>query len=129
MRDEENRSRPFAKKLRAKMPKAEVLLWMRFKEANKRGYNFRRQHPIGPYIADFACALAKLAIELDGATHSSDSEIRRDAKRDAYMKTRGWRVLRITNADLYADLDMAVEYVLSHLPPPARDVRRAPPPP
>jgi very-short-patch-repair endonuclease len=121
MRAEESRSRPFAKKLRVKMTKAEVLLWTRFKEANRHGYNFRRQHPIGPYIADFACALAKLAIEVDGTTHSSDEEIRYDAQRGAYLKARGWRVLRVTNVDVYADLDGTVEFVLSHLPPPSRD--------
>jgi very-short-patch-repair endonuclease len=121
MRAEERRSRPFAKKLRAKMPKAEVLLWTRFKEANRHGHNFRRQHPIGPYIVDFACALARLAIEVDGATHSSNSEIRRDARRDADLKARGWRVLRITNVDVYADLDAVVEFVLAQIPPPSRD--------
>ena len=129
MRAEEIRSRLFAKKLRAKMTKAEVLLWTRFKEANRHGYNFRRQHPVGPYIVDFACALERLAIEIDGATHSSDDEIRHDAQRDAYLKARGWRVLRIANVDVYADLDAAVEFVLAQLPPPSRDVRRAPPPP
>ena len=46
--------------------------------------------------------------EIDGATHSSDEEIRYDAQRDAYLKARGWRVLRISNVDVYADLDAAV---------------------
>ena len=48
------------------MTKAEVVLWKALKEANRHGYNFRRQHPIGPYIADFASALDRLVIEVDG---------------------------------------------------------------
>jgi len=128
------RRKPFSsirQKASREMTKVEVLLWTRFKEANRHGYNFRRRHPVGPYIADFACALAKLAIEVDGATHSSDEEIRYDARRDTYLKARGWRVLRITNVDVYANLDAVVEFVLAQLPPSSRDarVRRAPPPP
>ena len=69
------------------------LLWQ-FRED---GWHFRRQQPIGPYYADFACMHAKLVIEVDGETHVSPE---RDAARDEYMRGRGIHVLRFTNDDV-----------------------------
>ena len=111
------------------MTKAEVVLWNHLRKANRHGYHFRRQHPVGPYVLDFACALAKLAIEVDGETHGSDSEVRRDMRRDAYLRSRGWQVVRVWNADVYADVERVVEIILARLPPPSRRLRADPPPP
>jgi very-short-patch-repair endonuclease len=125
LRKEEERSQPFARALRKRMTKAEVVLWKALKEANRHGYNFRRQHPIGPYIADFASALDRLVIEVDGWTHGSDMEVRHDARRDAYLRTRGWQVIRVSNDDIYAGVERIVEIILARLPPPARAKSRA----
>ena len=125
MRNGEDKSRAFAKELRASMTKAEAALWKRLQEANRHGYHFRRQHPVGPFIADFAHVKGSLIVEVDGATHGNIDEIARDVRRDAYLEARGWRVIRIANVDIYSDLDAVVEAVLSQLPPPARDKSRA----
>jgi hypothetical protein len=84
MRDDEGKARRFAKHLRQSMTHAEVILWSRLRRWPSGAIKFRRQHPIGIYIADFAVVSARLAIEVDGATHSSDEERVYDAARDTY---------------------------------------------
>ena len=83
------------------MTKAEWLLWLALKGCKLDGLRFRRQHPIGDYIADFACLSEKLVVELDGATHDSPAAQAYDARRDAYLEGQGWRVLRLDNDDVY----------------------------
>ena len=61
------------------------------------GMKFRRQCPIGRYVADFYCFEATLAIELDGSIHSQPSQLRKDAAKDAFFKSRGIHVLRVPN--------------------------------
>lgn len=100
------------------MTEAEVMMWSRLRLKSMHGFHFRRQHPIGPYIADFACVPARLVLEVDGATHGSKEEIAHNRRRDAYMKQRGWRVLRITNEDVYKNFDNVVEIILALTPPP-----------
>jgi very-short-patch-repair endonuclease len=101
MREREKRARPLAKRLRRRMTHAEVILWTYLREKNAAGLRFRRQHPIGPYVADFACISARLVIEVDGATHGTPAEIAHDKKRDAYLTQRNWRVLRVLNGEVY----------------------------
>jgi very-short-patch-repair endonuclease len=105
------------------MSKAEVVLWVNLRALHVHGYKFRRQHPIGPYIADFAIHVGKLVIEVDGATHGTASEVEHDRKRDAYLRSKGWRVLRVPNAAVYEDVDHVVATILSQLPPPSRRFR------
>ncbi|MGD0867040.1 MAG: DUF559 domain-containing protein [Rhizomicrobium sp.] len=105
MREPEQTSQKHAKVLRRKMTDAETILWSKIRRGAVRGMHFRRQHPIGPYIADFACALERIVIEVDGATHSSDEEQEYDRRRDAYMQSRGWRVIRFTNTEIYKNLN------------------------
>jgi very-short-patch-repair endonuclease len=69
------------------------------------GVTFRRQHPIAPYVADFACIALKLVVEVDGADHGGTV----DAMRDAAMRDGGWRVLRYWNNDVLANRDGVVE--------------------
>ncbi len=116
MRKSEKKSRPHVKNLRANMTDAEVMLWSKLRLKNMHGAHFRRQHPVGPYIADFACTAAKLIVEIDGATHSSDREIAYDRRRDQHMTQRGWRVIRVNNDDVYKNLDRIFEMILSHVP-------------
>jgi very-short-patch-repair endonuclease len=94
MREAERKSLRRAKQLRNHMPDAEVILWSRLRRQAVSGRSFRRQHPIGPYIADFACLSLRLVIEVDGESHCSAQELAYDARRTAYMKSRRWEVLR-----------------------------------
>ena len=92
-------TREFARSLRRKLTRAETILWSRLRRDQIAGYRFRKQHPIGPYIADFACLIAKLVVEVDGGTHSTDRERAYDRARDAYLRERGWRVCRVSNEE------------------------------
>jgi very-short-patch-repair endonuclease len=119
LRKGEANARAKAKVFRRKMTKAEVILWLHLRKLREIGYNFRRQHPVGPYIADFATHAGKLIIEVDGETHGTEEEIAHDGRRHAYLRSKGWRVLRIPNIAVYEDIDHALEIILSHLSPSA----------
>jgi very-short-patch-repair endonuclease len=92
------------------MTNAEVILWSRLRRHPT--VRFRRQHPVGRFIADFACVQAKLVIEVDGATHGSDARICHDRRRKEYLGRQGWRVLRITNDDVYRRLDDILDAIM-----------------
>lgn len=83
-----------ARVLRRNPTHAEDQLWLRLRRQQLGGWQFRRQHPIGPYIADFACLKAMLVVELDGGQHCDSAS---DRTRDHYMQSIGWRVLRFWN--------------------------------
>jgi very-short-patch-repair endonuclease len=89
-----------AKQQRRKMTPPEVRLWALLR-GSPGGVKFRRQHPIGPYTADFYCPAAKLVIEVDGQIHNFT--IRRDEARDMYMRNMGLEILRIPAADVMRD--------------------------
>jgi very-short-patch-repair endonuclease len=93
-----------ARELRRLSPAAERMLWSRLKNRGLQGAKFVRSEPIGPYFADFACRAAKLVVEIDGATHSTDEEIARDRRRTAGMAAEGYRVLRFANAQIYENV-------------------------
>ncbi|MFN3910972.1 endonuclease domain-containing protein [Hyphomonas sp.] len=97
----DSRIRTFAKSMRREMTNAETILWTHLKGRKRGGWQFRRQHPVDRYILDFACVKARLGVEVDGATHAEDSEIRRDTFRDEVLKAKGWDVLRVQNEDIY----------------------------
>jgi len=97
------------------MPDAEYKLWQELRRKQIYGHHFRRQHPIGPYVADFACVKEKLVIEADGYGHSETHEIEHDEKRTAYMNKLGWRVIRFRNEDIYDDVDGVVEAIAAQL--------------
>ncbi len=118
MRNSEKKSRVFAKNLRGRMTNAEVILWSRLRRKIVHGRKFRRQHPIGPYIADFACVPACLIVEVDGVTHSTDAEVSHDQRRDTFLNKQGWRVMRIANEDIYENLDNVLEEIFRRVPPP-----------
>lgn len=73
------------------------------------GYKFRRQQPIGPFIADFFCASARLVVELDGETHIGQEE--KDAARQVYLESLGYRVLRFWNPDVYDELEAVMNAI------------------
>ncbi|MEO1015139.1 MAG: endonuclease domain-containing protein [Pseudomonadota bacterium] len=103
---------PNAKALRKDMPPAERRLWAKLRNRQLGGFRFRRQHTVGPYIADFACVEARLIVELDGDQHGRDDAPARDARRDAFLEEQGWRVLRFWNHEAFENLDGVLETIL-----------------
>lgn len=101
-----------AQRLRREATPAERKLWARLKAKQLNGLQFRRQHPIGPYIVDFYCAALKLAIEIDGDTHGSEEALRRDEKRSAFIASKGVRIIRFWNSDIHERLDGALADIL-----------------
>ncbi|WP_271299620.1 endonuclease domain-containing protein [Sphingomonas sp. CV7422] len=93
-----------ARRLRREMSLPEVLLWQQLRR-QQRQLRFRRQHPIGPYAADFFCAERKLVIEVDGEAHGRGDRPGRDAVRDSFMEENGYRVLRIGAVAILRDMD------------------------
>jgi very-short-patch-repair endonuclease len=94
------RLRSNARALRKNSTDAERILWSELRDHRLNGASFKRQVPIGNYIADFICHAAKLVIELDGGQHFSDQAEQADAKRSAAIEARGFRVLRFGNHDV-----------------------------
>src|SRR6185312_135357 len=86
-----------ARRLRRDMTEAEKRLWWALRE-QETAYRFRRQHPIGDHVVDFACPRCKLAIELDGGQHAIGAEA--DAERTATIELRGYPVIRFWNNDV-----------------------------
>src|SRR5262249_14465558 len=89
----------------------EQKLWLALQQtAEGMKLKFRRQQPIRPYIADFACMKAKLLIELDGTSH--DTQVKYDQARDAYLRAQGYKVLRFSNQDVANDVNGVVETIV-----------------
>jgi very-short-patch-repair endonuclease len=89
---------------------AEKKLWRELRRRTQ-GVKFRRQHPIGPYFADFACCERMLIVELDGESHLGSDAGSRDEKRTQYLEEAGWRVLRFWNTEVHDDLESVVETI------------------
>src|ERR1051326_2284736 len=100
-----------AKDLRHRMTHAETLLWRYIKAHRIEGLGFRRQVPLGNYVADFVCHSAALIVELDGESHDFESRQKIDQKRDAWFETQGYTVLRFTNHQVLRELE-GVVYVI-----------------
>jgi very-short-patch-repair endonuclease len=105
----------------------EVLLWERLR-GRRNGLSFRRQHPIGPYVADFYCAAARLVVEVDGETHADAWRSASDDYRDQFMQENGYQVLRLTAADVLKDVDVAATAILSLAARPLHHPSDGPPP-
>lgn len=106
-----------AKELRRAQTPAEEVLWQQLRRDQLGGHRFRRQHPIGGYVADFACAEHKLVVELDGAVH--DGQIEEDARRTEFVESLGWRVIRFGNESVFTDLDAVLSRILNELRSPS----------
>ena len=114
-----------ARHLRKTMSLPEVLLWNAVRGA-KIGVKVRRQHPIGPYIADFYCSVARLVIEIDGEAHNRANQPARDEMRDRFMVENGYHIMRFAAADVLGNLEGAITEIRSMVDSPLR--RFAPPP-
>jgi very-short-patch-repair endonuclease len=107
-----------ARKLRGHLTDAETKLWARLRRKQLDGHRFRRQAPIGPYVADFTCFDPKLIIEVDGGQHA---ESKMDVIRTAFLEREGFRVLRFWNNDVLKNTDGVVAVIRAALvgyPPP-----------
>ncbi|MBL0767923.1 endonuclease domain-containing protein [Sphingopyxis sp. DHUNG17] len=96
-----------ARRLRREMTLPEVLLWEQLR-GQKLGVKFRRQHPVGPYVADFCSMATKLVIEIDGEAHDRGAAPARDAARDAYFAAQGFEVVRVAAKDVLENMDGVV---------------------
>jgi very-short-patch-repair endonuclease len=85
------------------MTEAERRVWRILRSQQIQGFKFRRQVPIGRYIADFACHEARIIVEVDGGQHDPSSP--HEAERSAVLRSEGYRVLRFWNNDVLANLD------------------------
>jgi very-short-patch-repair endonuclease len=103
-----NRSR--AKSMRSEMTNAERVLWLQLRAHRLDGLRFRRQTPIGQYIVDFVCHERRLVIELDGGQHA---ESQRDIRRDRWLESKGYRVLRFWNSDVLQNREGVLETIVS----------------
>ncbi|MGE0258648.1 MAG: endonuclease domain-containing protein [Alphaproteobacteria bacterium] len=102
----------YARALRQNSTDAERRLWSALRDRRLRGYRFRRQCPIGPFIVDFACTKHLLIAEADGGHHAGN---RRDARRRAWLESRGWRVLRFWDTYILKNIEGVSAVVLMAL--------------
>ena len=101
----------YAKQLRQAMTDAENTLWLYLQKKQFHNLKFRRQQPIGIYIADFVCFEKKLIIELDGGQHNEINNIKHDNKRDEFLQLQGFTVVRLWNNDIFENIDGVLEYL------------------
>ena len=95
-----SRLRANARTLRRNSTDAERILWAELRDHRLNGVSFRRQVPIGNYVADFVCHAAKVVIELEGGQHFSDQGERADPRRSVVIEAKGFKVLRFSNHDV-----------------------------
>ncbi|HET8540206.1 MAG TPA: endonuclease domain-containing protein [Anaeromyxobacter sp.] len=100
----------FRRKLRRESTDAECLLWTLVRRG-AFGVKFRRQHPAGPYVLDFYCPAHRLAVELDGGQHWCGDAPARDAARTRFLATRGIRVLRFSNAEMFEETEAVIQVI------------------
>jgi very-short-patch-repair endonuclease len=102
------RARVRARALRQCQTDAEALLWSKLRDRQILNLKFRRQRPIGPYFADFACLEIGLVIELDGGQHVDNAY---DIKRESNMTALGFQTLRFWNNDVLNQMDVVLEKI------------------
>lgn len=98
--------------LRSKLPLQEVLVWLIIKGGQLNGHKFRRQCSIGRYVVDFYCPRAKLAIEIDGKSHSGAEAAEYDKERKEFIESAGVRIIRFTDEQVLKDLNGVVFAIL-----------------
>ena len=100
-----------ARRLRANATDPEARLWRHLRRSELLGSHFRRQVPIGPYVADFACMAARLVIEVDGSQHGDAAVKARDDARTQWLAREGYRVVRFWNNDLIENIEGVLETI------------------
>jgi very-short-patch-repair endonuclease len=102
-----------ARQLRNEQTDAEAKLWARLRARQISGVKFRRQHPIGSYVADFCCVEHRLIIEIDGGQHAE--QMQSDQRRTGVLKLHGFRVLRFWNNEVLANIDAVLGQIYQAL--------------
>ncbi len=105
------RQTDLARQLRQKQTPAEAALWASLRRKQLDGLQFRRQHPIGPYVVDFCCPATGLVIELDGDIHDEANHAAYDQDRTDYLSALGYRVLRIRNEVVLSNMQSALDRI------------------
>ena len=103
------------RKLRSDNTKPEQILWQNVKNRNLKNSKFRRQFSFGYYIVDFYCKEKKLVIELDGDSHFTERGKEYDLQRDNYLKGLGLKILRITNDEIFSNLQNVLDKISEFL--------------
>lgn len=109
------RSPSRARAHRQAMTPTEIVLWRALRANRFHGLRFRRQHPFGPYILDFYCERAKLAVEVDGGIHQQEDQMMRDAARDAWAAQQGVRTLRLPARLVLENIDAVLGLIRAKL--------------
>ena len=102
-----------ARELRENLSLPETLLW-RLLKGSPDGVHFRCQHPVGPYVLDFYCAMAKVAFEVDGIAHDMGGRPERDEQRDAWLNEHGIEVVRIPAAEVLKSAENVAESMVRY---------------
>ena len=100
-----------ARAFRRRLTPPEARLWVHLKGDRLGGLGFRKQHPVGPYILDFYCAAAKLAVEVDGAVHLEEGRADHDARRTVWLGGKGIRVIRIAAVAVRDELEGVLGFI------------------
>jgi very-short-patch-repair endonuclease len=100
-----------ARTLRASQTSTEAKLWQALRNRRLARWKFRRQHAIDRYVVDFVTLHGKLIIEVDGVTHSNPSEIKRDSARTSVLEACGFHVVRVSNSDVYNNIEGVLEMI------------------
>ena len=104
-----------ARTLRKRQSDAEARLWRVLRNRQLARWKFRRQHPIDRYIVDFVTLDGKLILEVDGETHSTAEQLAQDDERTRVLSSLGFHVVRVTNVDIYENLEGVQEMIASTL--------------
>ena len=128
-----------ARQRRATATRCERALWHELRAKRLDGWKFRREAPIGPYVADFVCFAAKLVVEADGPLHATPEGRRADQRRDAWFEGAGFRILHFSDEEILSDLGRVLDRIrgvlrqaspspglLRNPPSPSRGEGRAP---
>ncbi|MBS0482198.1 MAG: DUF559 domain-containing protein [Proteobacteria bacterium] len=116
-----------ARQLRRDMSVPERLLWQRFRQ-RPNGIKFRRQHPIGPYIVDFCCLSHRLVVEIEGVVHDMGQQHAYDQRRFEFIKSNGFRVIRVSARRVLADAVGTANAILARVEGPLHRPVDGPPP-
>lgn len=101
-----------ARRMRKNMSPAELKLWFELRQRHLEGSKFRRQAVMGPFIIDFLCHGARLAIELDGGVHRAPDVALRDNDRQNWIEGRGYKIMRFSNARVLGDASGVADEIL-----------------
>lgn len=104
-----------ARDLRANQTKVEAVLWASLRNRQLNGFKFRRQAPVGRYVADFLCESARLIIELDGSQHAEPDQVQYDAERTRFLEASGYCVIRFWNNEVVENPEDVLNRICAQL--------------